>query len=75
MPLNSLMPQPAFYGFDSLCSGNCGEMTGDSGGNVQQLQMNSASHELTFLFAYKYPLRFKNVEVRNLSQMTFYLLH
>lgn len=46
-----------------------------SDGNIQQTQINSVSREFTFLFAYKYPLRFKNVEVRSVSQMIFYLLH
>lgn len=50
-------------------------MTGDSGGKVQQVQMNSARYELLILFAYKYPLRFKNVEVRSISQIfpTFFI--
>lgn len=41
---------------------------GNAGGNVQQIQMNSASHGLTFLFTYKYSLRFKNVDLRSVSQ-------
>lgn len=72
MPLHSPMPQPASYGSDFPPLWKLGRK--DWRFRWECSAGTSASYELRLLFAYKYPLRFKNVEARSGSQTISYLL-